>query len=106
MVGRRRGILPRGILLRVALRLPNAPAGRAYRHTVALATARYLQERAARGDRARFERALAHVADVEPLLTAEGGEDAERSLLVRRRRGMLPRGILLKVALRLLNAPA
>jgi post-segregation antitoxin (ccd killing protein) len=32
----------------------------------ALATEMYLEERAARGDRARFEAALAKVADVEP----------------------------------------
>lgn len=32
----------------------------------ALATESYLEERAARGDQARFEAALAKVADVEP----------------------------------------
>jgi hypothetical protein len=32
----------------------------------ALATESYLEERAARGDRAKFEAALAKVADVEP----------------------------------------
>lgn len=32
----------------------------------ALATESYLEERAARGDRAQFEAALAKVADVEP----------------------------------------
>lgn len=33
----------------------------------ALATEDYIQERAAGGDRGKFERALAKVADVEPL---------------------------------------
>lgn len=33
----------------------------------ALATEDYLEERAARGQRAKFEQALAKVADVEPL---------------------------------------
>jgi hypothetical protein len=33
----------------------------------ALATESYLEERATRGDRAKFEAALAKVADVEPL---------------------------------------
>jgi hypothetical protein len=32
----------------------------------ALTTADYLQERAKRGDRAKFERAMAKVADIEP----------------------------------------
>jgi hypothetical protein len=32
----------------------------------ALMTVDYLQERAARGDRAKFERAMSKVADVEP----------------------------------------
>ena len=32
----------------------------------ALATETYIQERAARGDREKFERAMAKVADIEP----------------------------------------
>jgi predicted transcriptional regulator len=40
----------------------------------ALMTVDYLQERAARGDRSRFERAMGKVADVEP-------DDADRLVM-------------------------